>query len=130
TADSTLPRGAGELILVVDDEDHVREVTRATLEKFGYRVIVASDGAEALAAFSKNVDEVALVLTDLTMPVIDGCSVIRTIRKINPAALVIAMSGLMNAEQVGELRQLKVQDILTKPFSAENLLTSVSGSLK
>lgn len=126
---SALPHGAGEMILVVDDEVHVREITRATLEKFGYRVIVAGDGAEALAEFSKNSGDVALVLTDLTMPVIDGCSVIRTIRKMNPEARVIAMSGLMNAEQVAELRQLRVQDILTKPFSAENLLNSVNETL-
>lgn len=63
-----LSRGHGELILVVDDEIGVREITRRTLENFGYRVLLAADGAKAVAAFAARRAEVAVVITDMTMP--------------------------------------------------------------
>src|ERR1700752_315888 len=66
-ARTDLPLGHGELILVVDDEESIREITRGTLETFGYRVLTASDGTEALALYADKKNEIAAVLTDMVM---------------------------------------------------------------
>lgn len=124
-----LPRGKGQTVLVIDDEDNIREITRTTLQRFGYGVLAAGDGAEALAVYAQNSDSVALVLTDMTMPVIDGISLITTLRKMSPKQPIVAMSGLMNADQIAELKRLGVNHFLTKPFSAESLLNAVKESL-
>ncbi|MFN6962184.1 MAG: PAS domain S-box protein [Pyrinomonadaceae bacterium] len=123
------PRGAGELILVVDDEENIRQATSATLEKFGYRVVTAVDGAEGLAVFAERKNEIAAVVTDLSMPVMDGPAFIRALRRLDAARPVIAMSGLMNPGQTTELDDLGVSGFLTKPFTGEKLLTALAAAL-
>lgn len=121
-----LPGGNNELILIVDDEENIRNVTKATLERFGYRVILANDGTEALAAFAQRGKEIAAVLTDMAMPYMDGASLVRALRKIDPDVQIIAMSGLMSAGQTAELRSQNIQQFLTKPFTAEALLNMLA----
>jgi two-component system cell cycle sensor histidine kinase/response regulator CckA len=123
---SEIPRGNGELILVVDDEENIRLVAEATLQKFGYRTITASDGTDALASFALHGTEIAAVLTDMAMPYMDGASLIRALKKIDPEVKVIAMSGLASTGQTAELRSMNVDAFLTKPYSAETLLTMLS----
>ncbi len=89
-----LPRGHGELVLVVDDEASVRVITQATLASYGYRVVLACDGAEAVVIYASRQTEIAVVLTDMTMPVMDGAATIQVLKKINPAVRIIAASGL------------------------------------
>lgn len=127
---SKYPKGNGELVLIADDEENIREVTRATLERFGYRVLTAIDGTDAAAIFAQNKDEIALLLTDMAMPFLDGIGTIRTIRRMNPDIRVIAMSGLMSSEQTAELDSLSVQDFISKPFTAEKLLNSIGNVLQ
>lgn len=67
-----LPRGSGELILVIDDEEPVRTVARATLERFGYRVLLAANGAEGVAQFASHRADIAAVVTDMAMPVMEA----------------------------------------------------------
>ncbi len=93
-AQAQLPRGDGELILIVDDEEAIRLVARRTLEHFGYRVVLASNGAEAVAVYAQHRGEIAVVLTDMAMPVMDGAATIVALRRLDPQALVIASSGL------------------------------------
>lgn len=119
---SSMPRGAGELILVVDDEENIREIARATLEKFGYRVLTATDGTDAMAVYAQQKDEISLILTDIAMPYMDGTALIRAVRKIDPNSKIVAMSGLMNSDQTVELQQLNVNAFLSKPYTAETLL--------
>jgi PAS domain S-box-containing protein len=126
---SAYPRGKGELILVVDDEENIVEITAATLESFGYKTISGSDGKKGLEAFSKQADEIDLVLTDISMPQMDGPAMIRAVRKIDPKIKIVGMSGLMNAEQTAELQSLGVETFLTKPFTAERLLTAIAAAL-
>lgn len=121
--------GDGELILVVDDEANVREITKATLEKFNYRVLTATDGTDAIGVFAQHKDEIAVVLTDMAMPFLDGPGMIRAIRRSSPNVKVVAMSGLMTADQTAELETLNVESILTKPFTAEKLLTVLAAIL-
>lgn len=124
------PAGNGETILVVDDEENIREVTRATLEKFGYKVLVADDGTDALAVYAGEKDEIALVITDMAMPYLDGAATIRALRKINPNLKIIAASGLRTNEQSAETANLDIQAFLTKPFTTEILLTTIDKVLK
>ncbi len=117
---ATMPRGQGELILVVDDEASVREITRQTLEAFGYRVVLAGDGTEAVAVYAARSAEIAVVLTDMTMPVMDGLATIQVLLKINPEVRIIAVSGnLARAVSFG------VCSFLHKPFTAEALLITL-----
>ena len=127
---SQYPRGNGELILIVDDEENILQITAASLESFGYRTLVAVDGAEGLAAYVEQQSDVALVLTDMSMPVMDGPSMIRALRELDPKIRILGMSGLMNSEQTAELESLDVSTFLTKPFTAEKLLTAMAEALK
>ena len=127
---SKYPAGNGELILVVDDEANVREITKASLEKFGYRVLTATDGGDAIGVYAQHSDEITVVLTDMAMPFLDGPSAIRAIRRVSPNQKVVAMSGLLNPEQTAELESLNVSSFLTKPFTAEKLLTTLAGILQ
>jgi CheY-like chemotaxis protein len=116
------PIGSGELILVVDDEENIRQITAATLKKFGYRSLAASDGTEALAIYAQNAADINLVLTDMAMPFMDGAATIRALRKLNPDLPIIAASGLPPAE----INSLNVNAFLAKPYTAEKLLTALA----
>jgi PAS domain S-box-containing protein len=129
-----MPRGEGEMILVVDDEAGIRESTRVLLQRQGYEVVLAGDGAEALALFAQQSGNVRLVIADIMMPFMDGVAMVRALRRIAPDIPVIAASGLMDdRDQSGrilELQSLQVKKFLTKPFTAEELLTSIRGCLQ
>ncbi|HKV40308.1 MAG TPA: PAS domain S-box protein [Blastocatellia bacterium] len=120
--DPNLPLGKGELILVVDDEAAILEVTRGTLHSFGYRVMTASDGTEAIALYAKHQEQVKAVVTDMMMPYLDGAATIRALRKINPRVKIIASSGLSENGKVLETASLGIREFLAKPYTAKNLL--------
>jgi PAS domain S-box-containing protein len=117
-----VPRGRGELILLVDDEPAVRAVTTRTLEAFGYRVLTAEDGAEAIAVFVQHRHEIAAVITDLMMPVMDGAATIHALRRVDPTVKIIAASGLAANESSTQLRGQGVNHFLAKPYSAPSML--------
>jgi len=125
-----LPLGNGELILVVDDEESIREITRGTLETFGYTVLTASDGTEAIALYADRKHEVAVVLTDMMMPFMDGPATIRALQKMNPEVRIIAASGLTASHKTGEASLEGVKMFLSKPYTAERLLKALAAVLK
>ena len=125
-----LPTGRGELILVVDDEDSIRQITKATLETFGYRVITAADGTEALGLYAQHREEVAGVLTDMMMPFMDGPATIRALQKMNPQVRIIAASGLAGQDKAAEATAAGVQQFLPKPYTAEKLLKALAQLLR
>lgn len=120
--ETDLPRGKGELILVVDDEASVRQVMQQTLNAFGYRVVLACDGAEAIAIFAKQGAEIDVVLTDMTMPVMDGRATIQVLRRMDPKMPIIAASGLSASPQLAQATSLGVEHFLSKPYTTETLL--------
>jgi len=120
------PVGHGELILVVDDELPILEVARKTLEENGYKVLIASDGAEGLAQYAENRKEVDAVLIDMVMPYLDGAATIRALRKLNPDVKIIATSGLAANDKLFEDADVGVRTFLSKPYSAEKLLRALS----
>lgn len=129
TAKDHLPQGSGELILVVDDEENIRNAAEATLVRLGYQAVTAVDGTDALAVYSQHRGDIKIVLTDLAMPYMDGSSLVRALRKLDPQARVIAMSGLISDEKVAELKSLGVNEFLPKPYSAETLLKAIRSVL-
>ena len=127
---TTLPTGNDELILVVDDEQSIREITRGTLETFGYRVLTAADGTEALAIYADRKNEIAIVLTDMVMPFMDGPATIRALQRMNPGVKIIAASGLAPGHKPGEGPLEGIQVFLNKPYTAEKLLTALAQLLR
>jgi CheY-like chemotaxis protein len=118
-------RGRDELVLVVDDEFYIRQVTQQTLETFGYRVITASNGAEAVALYAKHGKDVAVVLTDTMMPVMNGVVLDQALIRLNPSVRVIATSGFTSPENVAEAGNAGAKDFLAKPYTAQALLQLV-----
>ena len=125
-----LPLGNGELILVIDDEAAIREITEATLKAHGYRVRTASDGAEGVAVYAEYKKKIKVVITDIAMPVMDGTAAILALKKINPDVKIIAASGLTTKGQLTTASDSNVQAFLIKPYSAEKLLTTLAEVLK
>ncbi|NJL10669.1 MAG: response regulator [Calothrix sp. SM1_7_51] len=118
--------GNGELILVVDDEIAIREITKSSLESYNYRVMTAADGVEALAIYAQHKKEISLVILDIMMPTMDGLIAIRTLQKINPEVKIIAMSGLVSNHKIAEATGMGVQGFLAKPCTAKELLRKIS----
>ncbi len=121
-------RGNGELVLVVDDEAAIREAIVSTLEANGYRCFTAEDGTDALALYFER-REIGIIITDLHMGIMDGISLTRSLRKLNPDAKVIVSSGHVDAEKRVILGSLGVSIILEKPYTAEKLLRSMRSLL-
>lgn len=124
-----LPRGEGEVILIIEDEILVRQVTRDTLEAYGYRVILAADGADGVALYASNKDEISLVITDMMMPVMDGPATIRILQRLNPSVRIIATSGLTSVDHIRQVTELGVSRFLSKPYTAETLLSTIRDAL-
>jgi PAS domain S-box-containing protein len=122
-AEASLPRGSGEVVLVVDDEASIRLMTTQTLQLFGYRTLTAKNGADAIALYQQHREEVAVVLTDLMMPVMGGLAMIRTLLTIAPHLKIIAASGLEHESNQDALSGRLVKALLPKPFTSHQLLT-------
>ena len=125
-----LPLGNGELILVVDDEESIRVITQGTLETFGYKVVTASDGTEALALYADSKNEIAVVLTDMVMPFMDGPATIRALKRMNPKVRIIAASGFATGQHTADASLEGVSVFLNKPYTAERLLKALAKVLK
>ncbi|WP_395745812.1 PAS domain S-box protein [Prosthecobacter sp.] len=126
SAEPVLPRGEGELVLVVDDEVTVRQIVKQTLEAFGYRVLVAADGVEASSLFTAHQQDIAVVLTDMMMPVMDGLATIQVLMRMNPQVRIIAASGLSIKDMVAKAMRAGVKHFIPKPYSAEMLLKTLA----
>ncbi|MEP0817341.1 MULTISPECIES: PAS domain S-box protein [Trichocoleus] len=122
---SDLPWGRGEQILVVDDEAAIRDITKTSLEAFGYRVLVANDGIEAIALYAQHKDDLSAALVDMMMPSMDGPTTIRTLQKINPQLKTIAVSGLVTSDKLVAAAKAGVKTFLNKPFTAKELLQTL-----
>ncbi len=122
-AQETLPpRAGGELILVVDDEASVRGVVGRALEKHGYRVMPAAEGVEAMSLFARHRAEIRAVLTDMMMPVMDGPSLVRALRHLEPQLPILGMTGVGEKADIKGLEALNLLVLLTKPFNSVALL--------
>ena len=124
------PHGNGELILVVDDEAAVRAITQESLESFGYRVLTAADGTEAVALYAQHQADVAAVFTDMLMPVMDGIATIQVLKQMNPEVKIIAASGQNAAGTAAKVAEMGVKHFLPKPYTSLALLMMLKRSLE
>jgi nitrogen-specific signal transduction histidine kinase len=124
------PRGGKETILFVEDETPVRLITRALLEQFGYRVLPAANGVEALKVWEQHRDSIALLLTDMVMPAgISGQQLARRLEEDRPSLRVLFTSGY-SAEIAGRNLELRAgENFLQKPFPSALLLETVRRTL-
>jgi hypothetical protein len=125
-----LPLGKGETILVIDDETSIREICKKTLEAYGYNVLTANDGTEAVAVYAEQQEHIKLVITDMMMPYLDGASTIRALHRINPRIRMVASSGVSSHRYDAENAGHGVQAFLAKPYTADRLLEIVAKVLK
>jgi DNA-binding NtrC family response regulator len=116
----------GRVILVVDDEEQMRDIVQQVLTSAGHRVVTAVDGKQAGLLLAK--EKVDLVLTDLLMPDRDGTELITELRKKHPAMPVVAMSGggrMPRGEYLKIAKLFGAHAVLEKPFTAEQLLSTI-----
>jgi CheY-like chemotaxis protein len=125
-----LPAGRGELILVIEDEEAVRELTKTTLENYGYRVITAQNGVQGISRFEERMDEVDALISDTDLPFMDGLAAVNAIKGMKPGLPVIITSG--SKQDTERRRRLDIWQLtnLGKPFSAEQLLITLATVLQ
>ncbi|MDJ0737692.1 MAG: response regulator [Nostocaceae cyanobacterium] len=117
--------GHGELILLVEDETSIAQITKASLEHYNYKILTAADGIEAIALFAQNKDKISAVLMDMMLPSLDGLTAICTIHKINPEVKIIVTSGLMSSSKMAEAMAIGVKTFLSKPYTVKELLNTL-----
>jgi PAS domain S-box-containing protein len=123
-------QGAGEGILLIDDEPFVRDTLQLLLERAGYRVYSAEDGRSGIAAFDRHARDVSLVITDMMLPDQIGTAVVRQLRERDPLLPIVAISGMMASGQFDELLQLTPPvQCLSKPLLPATLLDAVRRGL-
>lgn len=121
--DIHVPHGTG-CILVVDDENIMRFTAKEILEKYGYSVIVAENGKEAVKLFSKE-SNIDLVLLDMIMPVMNGRDCFRQLKQIDPHAKVILSSGFSREEDLQEMMLAGLSGFIRKPYLTSTLCLTI-----
>lgn len=120
-----LPPGRGELILVVDDEASIREITKVTLENNGYKVITANDGVEAVSKYAKDEGAIKAIIMDMVMPGMDGIAAIKALQLMKVTAKIIATSGGAAGEGMTMNSIPGMHGFFKKPYTTEVLLTTL-----
>jgi CheY-like chemotaxis protein len=119
-----LSKGEGT-ILMVDDELSVRDLGKSILERFGYQVIPAKGGKEALELYQQQKDKINLVILDLIMPDLGGVETLRELKKIYPDIKVLISSGYSSNGTTQEVIDIGIKGFITKPFTIKELLKEV-----
>jgi PAS domain S-box-containing protein len=117
--------GSGECILLVDDEPSILKITAKILERSGYQSLVAPNGAEALKVFQQNEPRIRLVITDYSMPGMNGVTLAESLKKLNAGVPILLSSGLGDVLDAGKLCQAGIQTVLKKPYDTATLLKTL-----
>ena len=125
-----IEQGRGERILLVDDESAILEMARVVLENSNYTVAVASDGVQALRTVYASGDKWDLVITDASMPIMDGPGLIHELHRLLPGVPIICTTGQGSGNLRARIEHEGVQCILNKPYTADQLLSAASDILK
>lgn len=129
SAITSVQTGHNELILIVDDEPTIGQITKTSLEENGYRALVAHDGLEAIALYARHDKEISVILMDIVMPSVNGIVAARAIQKINPQARIIAVSGLESNFNVATLAEVNIAAFLAKPYTVNELLNALQQAI-
>jgi PAS domain S-box-containing protein len=130
TPEVVLPVGHGELVLVMDDEASVRQMTKSTLENYGYRVVTAISGLNGIVTFQERRHEIKLLVSDTDMPIMGGLAAINIIQKLDSKIPIIIASG-SNPDPDKFKNQIDTSHLTTleKPYTVEQLLLAVARAL-
>ncbi len=121
--------GGHETILVIDDEEAIRQVAADILESYGYRVRMACDGAEGVAVYGSEGAGIDMVLLDMVMPRQGGRETFLQLKRIDPKVRVLFSTGYSQNEKVNEIMALGVQGFIQKPYQVKDLLAKVRAVL-
>lgn len=114
-----------ETVLVVEDEDNLRDLLKMVLEDNGIKVLVAVDGMDALEIFTSHKDEIRVVLSDLGLPRLGGWEAFLKMRKINPELIGILASGFYSPEVRTEIIKSGARDFIQKPYNSEHIVVMI-----
>lgn len=117
-----LVRGEGEVVLLVDDEVAIRRLAEKFLERNGYKVLLAADGVEAIALYRSSREKIAAVVTDMSMPTMDGPTLVRALRSLDPHLLIIGCSGRSDSTVTSDLN---LDEFLEKPYEFHTLFKTL-----
>lgn len=123
-----LPRGHGELVLIIDDEEAIRELAAGVLRASGYRTLLAADGCSGLSRFEEHRPDVCVVLIDIRIPGTDGVQTIRALRRLDPDVRIVALEGIGGRFQHSGCPP-GADLCLRKPLTAQDLLEGLSRAL-
>ncbi len=123
--ETAVPKGGSETILLVDDEKFLRGIGKEILQKFGYTVLPAKDGEEALAVFMQKREEIALVILDLMMPGMGGIRCLEELLKRDPGLKVIIASGYSLDGHAKEALEVGASAFIRKPYKLKHMLKVV-----
>lgn len=118
-----------ENILLVDDDDSVRELGKRILQRFGHKVLCAKDGESALQIYDEEKERIDLVILDLIMPGIGGIQCLRKLLEIDPLVKVIVASGYSNSEQIENVTLIGAKAFIKKPYDLQQMLRAIQESL-
>ena len=121
--------GPGELIMFVDDDDYMRALTELVLTAEGYRVVLARSGFEAMELMGRLGENVALVILDYVMPVMNGSQVLAALRRIVPEMPVIITSGFTEDSGLRELLEREKCGFIPKPLARNKILHGINAAL-
>jgi CheY-like chemotaxis protein len=116
-------------ILVVDDDEGVRELTRHGLAHRGYEVLLANDGIEAIDILARHSGDISVIVLDLSMPRMNGAEALPEIRKIRPGINVIISSGYNEAETMALFKDQPVSGFIQKPYTVRGLVEKIQSAL-
>jgi CheY-like chemotaxis protein len=129
TVKTDRPKGGSETILLVDDEEIIRDVGQSTLTRFGYTVLTAEDGEIAVERYRRKQKQIDLVLLDLVMPKMSGKSCLEALIRINPRIKIVVASGYSETESRTEVLRAGARKFIAKPYEANTLLSAVREAL-
>jgi DNA-binding NtrC family response regulator len=118
-----------DTVLIVEDEENLRELLRIVLEEKGFKVLQAADGLEAVEIFTAHKDEIGVVLSDIGLPYLGGWDAFLKMREINPEVKGILASGFFNPDVRAEIIKSGAMDFITKPYNSAQIITAVREAL-
>ncbi|MBW4557262.1 MAG: PAS domain S-box protein [Trichormus sp. ATA11-4-KO1] len=124
-----LPNGNSELILIVDDETAILEITKTSLEDYNYRTLTASNGIEAISLYADNKAQISVVVMDMMMPSMDGLTAIRILQQLSPQVKIIGTSGVAADSQIAKTTDMNIHTFLRKPHTIDELIHAIHKAL-
>jgi len=118
-----------QFILIVDDEETIRDLLKQLLELNDYKTVLASNGMEALEIYKNQGASIDLIITDLGLPLMNGRELGEAVKALNPDAKMIITTGFVGQEKFDELMRVGFMEIIRKPFDIRQVILSIKKAL-